>query len=103
MAECFLDIFHLFGPPKVLITNNGTEFKGAVAILAQKLGIQIRHGRPHHPQTTGKVSKLTCTCTYMYVTDLLQNTQHIVLHLTSLSNVSHMCQTVLTLLNDFFW
>ncbi len=58
-----LQLFQVFGPPKALLTDNGTEFQGVTETLMKKLGTQIRHGRPHHPQTTGKVPKISsCAC-----------------------------------------
>ena len=55
VAQCLQQLFHVFGTAKVLLTDNGTEFKGAVKDLSSKIGVQMRHGRPEHPQTTGKV------------------------------------------------
>lgn len=49
-------IMHL-GPPKILQSDNGTEFKGALTILLRQHGIQIINGRPRHPQSQGMVEK----------------------------------------------
>jgi IS30 family transposase len=44
-----------FGPPKILQSDNGTEFKGALSILLQEHGIKVINGCPHHPQSQGMV------------------------------------------------
>ena len=49
-------IMHL-GPPKILQSDNGTEFKGALTILLRQYGIQVINGRPCHPQSQGMVEK----------------------------------------------
>lgn len=49
-------IMHL-GPPKILQSDNGTEFKGALSILLRQYGIQVINGRPRHPQSQGMVEK----------------------------------------------
>ena len=49
-------IMHL-GPPKILQSDNGTEFKGALTILLRQYGIQVINGRPRHPQSQGMVKK----------------------------------------------
>ena len=43
------------GPPKVVQTDQGTEFKGVVQMLMKKFKIRIIHSRPYHPQSQGKV------------------------------------------------
>ena len=45
------------GPPKILQSDNGTEFKGALTILLRQYGIQVINGRPRHPQSQGMVAK----------------------------------------------
>ena len=44
-------------PPKVLQSDNGTEFKGALTLLLRQHGIQVINGRPRHPQSQGMVEK----------------------------------------------
>ena len=53
------EIFCEHGPPKTILTDNGTEFKGAVQKLCSMMGVRMQHGRPRHPQTTGKVRILS--------------------------------------------
>jgi WD40 repeat protein len=43
-----------FGVPLVIITDNGSHFKGEFTELCSKLGIQHRFATPYHPQTTGQ-------------------------------------------------
>jgi hypothetical protein len=50
-----------FGPPRLLHSDNGTEFKGSLLLLAKQYGIQILHGRPRHPQSQGLVEKANGT------------------------------------------
>ena len=46
-----------FGPPKVLQSDNGTEFKGALSLLLHEHGIKVINGRPRHPQSQGMVEQ----------------------------------------------
>ena len=48
------EIIHRFGVPLVLITNNGSHFKGEFHELCTKMGIVHQCGTPYHPQTTGQ-------------------------------------------------
>ena len=55
--EKLVDIFSLFGPPKILLSDNGKEF---VATVIKELanvwkGLIIINGRPRHPQSQGCV------------------------------------------------
>ena len=59
VAEKLVDIFSLFGPPKILQSDNGKEF---VATLIKELanvwkGLIIINGRPRHPQFQRCVEK----------------------------------------------
>jgi transposase InsO family protein len=53
-------VMQTFGKPKKLHTDNGGEFAGEVNVFCRKHGIKKITGRPHHPQTQGKVSSGTC-------------------------------------------
>lgn len=55
VAHHLKGLFLQFGFPKVLLTDNGSEFKAAVQILCKSIGTRMKHGRVCHPQTTGKV------------------------------------------------
>ena len=47
----------MFGVPKIIQCDNGTEFKGVLLILLRKYGVKILNGRPRHPQTQGLVEQ----------------------------------------------
>ena len=46
-----------FGAPVVVITDNGSHFKGEFDQFCAGMGIQHRLGTPYHPQTTGQVER----------------------------------------------
>jgi hypothetical protein len=65
VVTCFIDAIEVYGTPKGYLTDNGAVFTGAyrglgfVAIereLAER-GVTLRHSRPYHPQTNGKVER----------------------------------------------
>src|SRR3954468_12260769 len=43
-----------FGVPRVVITDNGTHFKGEFQAMCEKMGITHKFGTAYHPQTTGQ-------------------------------------------------
>ena len=43
-----------YGAPMIIITDNGSHFKGKFDELCAGMGIQHRVGTPYHPQTTGQ-------------------------------------------------
>ena len=45
------------GSPLVLQSDQGSEFKGAVKRLCNKMHIKIVNSRPYHPQSQGKVER----------------------------------------------
>ncbi|XP_068741902.1 KRAB-A domain-containing protein 2-like [Montipora capricornis] len=45
------------GPPRVIQSDNGGEFKQAVDLLCKSLGVKIIRGSPYHPQSQGKVER----------------------------------------------
>lgn len=58
VCEQLQSIFNLFGAPRILHTDNGTEFCNAlITDLALRWGCAIRHGRAYHPQSQGSVEK----------------------------------------------
>ena len=53
VAKCIGEWIGMFGVPKIIQCDNGTEFKGVLLILLKKYGVKILNGRPRHPQTQG--------------------------------------------------
>jgi transposase InsO family protein len=60
-----LACFRRYGLPRRILTDNGSPWgpagtPGLTALEAWwlRLGIAVSHGRPHHPQTQGKVERL---------------------------------------------
>lgn len=56
--------FQRYGMPRSILTDNGppwgTSGNGgltALEVWLLRLGVQLRHGRPYHPQTQGKVER----------------------------------------------
>lgn len=43
-----------FGAPLVVVTDNGSHFKGAFSEICKRLGVFHRYVTPYHPQTTGQ-------------------------------------------------
>lgn len=58
VAKKLEDIFAIFGPPKILHSDNGREFANKIIFeLSQKSGIKIVHGKPRHSQSQGSVER----------------------------------------------
>ena len=55
VASTLLQLFSDVGPPKIVQSDQGGEFKGVVHYLMKSLGVHIIHSRPYHPQSQGKV------------------------------------------------
>ena len=55
VASVVMQIFSDVGPPNIIQTDQGTEFKGVVEQVMNKLKVKIIHSRPYHPQSQGKV------------------------------------------------
>ena len=55
------DIFACYGLPERMLMDNGSTWKGfhtGLTFWLIRLGIQVVHGRIHHPQTQGKDERL---------------------------------------------
>jgi transposase InsO family protein len=55
------DIFSCYGLPERMLMDNGSTWKGfhsGLTFWLVRLGIQVVHGRVHHPQTQGKDERL---------------------------------------------
>lgn len=51
-----------YGVPKVILTDNGKEFKNKVCHqLAQRKGFEWKFGSPYNPTTTGLVERFNRT------------------------------------------
>ena len=67
VASALLSIFCDYGFPRVLQSDNGGEFKGAVQKMCEKANIKIAHSLPYKPTTQGKVKcfnylAISCSC-----------------------------------------
>jgi transposase InsO family protein len=55
------DIFECYGLPERMLMDNGPVWQGYHTDLTYwliRLGVEVLHGRPHHPQTQGKDERL---------------------------------------------
>jgi Integrase core domain len=53
-----VDILSRYGIPKIIRTDNGTEFEGEFAQLLHIYGIVRRTTSPSHPQTNGQAERI---------------------------------------------
>ena len=52
-------IYHDHGPPKLLHTDNGSEFVNmTVKDVCSRYNIRMKQGRPYHPQSQGQIENL---------------------------------------------
>ena len=65
VATHVVQIFSDIDPPRIVQTDQGTEFKGVLEKVMDKLYIKIIHSRPYHPQSQGKVI-IACGNLYTY-------------------------------------
>lgn len=61
VQNAFTEMFRLYGLPNAMLMDNGTPWGGAerrpftvFSVWLIRLGIQVIHSRPNHPQTLGK-------------------------------------------------
>ena len=59
VAENLLDIYNEHGPPEILQSDRGTEFKGVVKAICEALNVRIIKSAAYSPQTRGKTSAPT--------------------------------------------
>ena len=57
VADAFALFIAAFLPPKIMQSDNGKEFKGALVILLRKYGIRVIYRAPRLPQTQGLVKQ----------------------------------------------
>ena len=59
VARALLKVMTMFGPPKVLQSDNGSEFVNQlVKSLCSKFGVQHRLTSAYHPRANGRVERL---------------------------------------------
>ena len=63
VAQELLDLYYVIGPPAVIQTDQGGEFRGVVELLASSMSIRIIRSRPYHPESQGKVILKASNCT----------------------------------------
>ena len=63
--ECLVAVFRRYGLPDAMLMDNGSPWGDsgggrftAFAVWLLRLGIQVTHGRPYHPQTQGKDERM---------------------------------------------
>lgn len=56
VATHVVQLFSDIGPPRIVQTDQGTEFKGVVEKLMDGLKVTAVHSQPYHPQPLGKVN-----------------------------------------------
>jgi len=63
VSAYLLELFHSFGPCKILQSDNGREFTATVIKNLRNIwpGLIIINGRPRHPQTQGLMEKVNAT------------------------------------------
>jgi len=61
VQDAFTEMFRLYGLPNAMLMDNGSPWGGAerrpftvFSVWLIRLGIQVIHSRPNHPQTLGK-------------------------------------------------
>jgi transposase InsO family protein len=70
VQACLVDLFRAYGLPEQMLMDNGAPWGDDAAtrhtrltVWLMRLGIQVTHGRPYHPQTQGKDERLHRTLT----------------------------------------
>ena len=59
VADNLLDIYNEHGPPEILQSDQGREFKGLVKAICEALNVRIINSAAYSPQTQGKTSART--------------------------------------------
>ena len=65
VVQAFLSASAAYGPPASFLSDNAAVFSGrsrrgkvALELELERLGIEVKHSTPYHPQTCGKVERL---------------------------------------------
>ena len=67
-VKLFLEILLKFGFPRILNSNNGTEFKSKlIEHIMQQLGVKKTYISPSHPQSNEKLEILTSIYKGLYM------------------------------------
>ena len=69
------NIFNIFGNPRIIQHDQGSEFRGEVSTLLKQRGITDISSATYHPQSQGKVERLHRTLKSKILFDLLVNKQ----------------------------
>jgi len=74
VAEHLLDIYIEHGPPEILQSDQGPEFKGVVKTVCETLNVRIIKSSAYSPQTQGKDERSHRTWKEKVKFDLINNT-----------------------------
>jgi transposase InsO family protein len=56
------DLFNKEGTPGIVQSDNGTEFRASsMTAFLGALKVEVRHGRPRHPQSQGQIERYART------------------------------------------
>ncbi|XP_071143025.1 uncharacterized protein [Mytilus edulis] len=62
VSELLLKFIYIFGPPRILQTDNGKEFNNAdLCAVIDEFKTRKINGRPYHPQSQGRVERFNRT------------------------------------------
>lgn len=64
VSEFLEDLIYTYGPPNIIQSDNGKEFKNSLIVeLAKRFNIKLINGRPRYPQSQGQVERFNQTLT----------------------------------------
>ena len=74
VCRVILSAMYLYGPPRILQTDNGKELNnGDLSALMDEMRAQKINGRPYHPQSQGRVERFNQTLAQFLRRDLLED------------------------------